>query len=58
MICGNCGSDKVIWGGDHDFEDHGLDGIGIVSNYHCPDCHASILMYVPHDEVGKGELNA
>ena len=30
--CGN----ELIWGGDHDYEDYGLDGDGIVSNLSCP----------------------
>ena len=31
-----CFCDKeLIWGGDHDYEDYGLDGSGIVSNLSC-----------------------
>lgn len=57
MICGNCGSDRVYWSGDHDFSDHGLDGNGIVSNYQCPDCNTSIVLYVPHDKVVRKQVS-
>jgi hypothetical protein len=32
--CIECSSD-LIWGGDHTYEDYGLEGEGIVSNYSC-----------------------
>jgi hypothetical protein len=34
MKCPQCNKD-LIWGGDHDYEDYGVDGEGIVSNYYC-----------------------
>jgi len=35
----SCGT-NLIWGGDHDYEDYGIEGDGIVSNHSCPneDC--------------------
>jgi len=39
MKCWHCNT-EVIWGGDHDFEDYGYEGEGIVSNFHCPNCQA------------------
>ena len=44
--CWFCG-DEMIWGGDHSFEDHGLEGKGIVANLSCrnEDCNATALFY-------------
>ena len=39
MNCWFCGPDQqLIWGGDHDFKDYGLEGNGIVANLSCPKC--------------------
>ena len=48
MKCPRCGAD-FIWGGDHDFEDYGCEGDGIVTNMSCSTkwCEASILLYLP-----------
>ncbi len=39
--CGN----ELIWGGDHDYEDYGVDGDGIVSNLSCPndECDVEVV---------------
>ena len=39
MNCWHCGG-EVIWGGDFDYEDYGMDGEGIVSNLSCSKCKA------------------
>lgn len=47
MNCPRCNK-EVIWGGDHSYEDYGLEGEGIVSNISCPndDCSVeTILIY-------------
>lgn len=47
MKCTNCKT-EIIWGGDHSYEDYGLEDEGIVSNYSCSndDCSVeSILIY-------------
>ena len=49
MKCWHCGSD-VIWGGDHTYEDYGLDGDGIVSNLSCSECPADYLCYLSDEE--------
>ena len=49
MKCYHCGSD-VIWGGDHSYEDYGLEGEGIVSNLHCPKCEAEYLIYLGEED--------
>ena len=45
MKCYHCQND-VIWGGDHSFEDYGMDGNGIVTNLSCPKCEAKYLIYL------------
>jgi hypothetical protein len=35
----------MIWGGDHDYEDYGLEGGGIVANLSCSKCSATALFY-------------
>ena len=53
MKCYHCGSD-VIWGGDHTFEEHGLDGDGVVSNLSCSKCEAQYLIYLGEkDDTSK-----
>ena len=51
MNCWHCQT-KLIWGGDHDFEDYGAEGEGIVSNLSCPnkDCNAFVLVYLPFEK--------
>ena len=39
MKCWYCNT-KVIWRGDHAFEDYGYEGKGIVSNFDCPNCES------------------
>ena len=51
--CMNCGSTKVIWESDFDFEDVGIAGEGIVSYYHCADCGADITYAKPFEKEDK-----
>ena len=37
----------MIWGNDFDYEDYGLDGEGIVSNFSCSNCDAHAEFYLP-----------
>lgn len=46
MDCWHC-KNELIWGGDHDYEDYGLEGEGIVSNLSCSKCDAYYLCYLP-----------
>ena len=48
MKCWHCGHD-LIWGGDHTYEEYGLDGDGIVSNLSCSVCPAEVLVYLPDE---------
>ena len=45
--CFNCLSRSVVWDADFDFEDYGLDGVGIIHECHCANCGASITYYCP-----------
>ena len=43
MNCWHCDT-ELIWGGDHSFEDYGLDDEGIVSNLSCPNCPTTVIV--------------
>ena len=47
MKCYVCNT-KLIWGGDHDCEDH--EEHAVVSNLSCPECDAFHLVYWGHKE--------
>ena len=48
MKCLHCKED-MIWGGDFDYEDYGMVGEGIVSNFSCSNCEATAEVYLPLD---------
>jgi len=55
MDCWHCKMD-LIWGGDHMYEDYGMDGDGIVSNLTCPNDNCgveSVLVYCNLDDQAK-----
>jgi hypothetical protein len=47
-----CGT-ALIWGGDHDYEDYGAEGNGIVSNLSCPNDDCSCQMVIAY--IGDNE---
>jgi hypothetical protein len=51
MIKCICGA-KMIWGGDHTFEDYCMPGEGMVSNLSCSnrECFVTMLLYQPDEE--------
>tara|TARA_R100001463_G_scaffold38005_3_gene81726 strand:+ start:1386 stop:1535 length:150 start_codon:yes stop_codon:yes gene_type:complete len=49
MKCWHCNS-EVIWGGDHSYEDYGIEGEGIVSNMQCSKCPATYYVYLGEKE--------
>ena len=55
MKCWHCRG-KVIWGGDHTYEDCGVEGNGIVTNMSCSTCNAEYLIYL--GENNDKEKNA
>lgn len=44
--CFHCGDRTVVWGGDFDPEDYGLEGEGVIHELHCSNCDADIIYYV------------
>ena len=54
MNCWHCRA-ELIWGGDHDFYDHGYEGEGIVTNLSCPNCPATVLVFLPIDDIAAAE---
>ena len=44
MKCWHCKT-ELIWGGDHNFEDYGLEDEGIVSNLSCQNCPTTVEVY-------------
>ena len=51
MKCWHCNT-ELIWGGDHDFEDLGREGEGIVSNFSCSNelCDVFVEVFLPIKE--------
>ena len=41
MKCPHC-EEELIWGGDHDREDYGEEGEGVVSNSSCPNDNCDV----------------
>ena len=44
MNCWSCNS-ELIWGGDHNGEDYGIEEYEIVTNLSCHNCNAFVLVY-------------
>jgi len=42
MECSIC-KKELIWGGDHTYEDFGIEGEGTVSNFSCPNTDCWVL---------------
>ena len=50
MNCWHCGT-ELIWGGDHDLDEHDYRGVGaydMVTNLSCPNCQAYVEVYRPN----------
>jgi len=43
------GKEKIKFGNDFDFEDYGLEGVGIVSEYSCNVCNSSATFFCPEE---------
>ena len=56
MKCWHC-NEELIWGGDFDYEDYGIEGEGIVSNLSCPneDCNVYVEVFLPLEENNEKE---
>ena len=53
--CFHCLARAVIWDADFDFEDYGIEGVGIVQHLHCTNCGAEIEYYIDCSEEVEGE---
>ena len=51
MIC-QCGK-ELIWGGNHDYDDCGEEGEGIVSNLSCPNNECDVEVVYVHQNFSK-----
>ena len=49
MVC-NCKKD-LVWGGDHSYDDYGLEGDGIVSNYSCYNNECSVETVIIYNKI-------
>lgn len=55
-IC--CGCDTLQWDGEHQAEEYGwVDREGWISEWHCENCGAEILIYVPTDKERRDTNN-
>ena len=54
MNCWHC-NEELIWGGDHSYEDYGMDEDGIISNFSCSneDCEVFVEVYLPIGEENE-----
>ena len=50
MKCPNC-EKELIWGGDHDYEDYGEEGEGIVSNSSCPNDECDVVTVIIYTKI-------
>ncbi len=52
MKCSAC-LENLLWGGDHDYEDYGHEGDGIVGNYSCQneDCNVDMVIIYTNNEA-------
>ena len=48
--CPYCDEGDIIWGGDHSYEDFGMEGDGIVQNFSCSVCGVSYEVFVPFED--------
>jgi len=50
MKCPKC-STELIWGGDDDYEDYGVEGDGIVSNNGCPNEECDVETVIIYTKI-------
>jgi hypothetical protein len=48
---------SVIWNGDFDFSDYGLDGDGVIHECTCTNCGARITYEVPNKAEEEDNFN-
>jgi hypothetical protein len=58
MKCYCCNA-NLIWGGDHSYEDYGIEEEdGIVTNLSCSECESEVIVYQPIEIYKSKELKA
>mgnify|MGYP003631269654 FL=1 len=50
MNCPSC-LKKLLWGGEHSYDDHGLEGDGIVSNSSCANKECKVDVVVVYESM-------
>ena len=50
MECPVCGWHCMEWDIEFSFEDLGIEGNGIVSEYHCKHCGTEMILQVPSED--------
>ncbi len=53
--CFHCGMKSVIWDGDFDYDDYGIEGDGIIHECHCSNCGAQITYRIPIGNNGTDD---
>ena len=53
MNCWHCNT-KLIWGGDHDIDDH--EDYEMVTNLSCPNCGSYVEVYLPRKKKQSGNV--
>ena len=48
MNCWHCGT-QLIWGGDFNGEDYGVEEYSMVTNLSCPNCKSYVEVYYPKE---------
>ena len=56
MKCWHCNS-EMIWGSDFSYEDYGIEGEGIVSEFSCSTCACTATVYCPIEAEAETERN-
>lgn len=54
--CYVCGESKVIWDADFDAEEYCMEQDGIIHEYHCQNCGASISVFEPFDVCEEKDI--
>lgn len=52
-LCPRCQQSSLIWGRDFTYEDCGMNGEGLVTNYSCPVCGSYLEVFTPYPEEPK-----
>jgi hypothetical protein len=54
MVC-NCGT-ELIWGGNNTYDEMGIEGDGIVSNYTCPNEECGVELVEVYEDTSDNSI--